>query len=282
MNAYVVTHWYASNTPDGEGNYVHITGRKPGLVDYLLTLLKLNARVELKVSDAGLIFAENSLFGERNVNTPLAKVTSTVYGWKRPFSEAISLGFVIFCAILSVGVTVAEGILGRTNPFVVFAILVVAGLLGAIIGAVHYRLNRVLTLGVVTECGEIYWLMLKRSLIESVKLDQPLAEEASRIINSLVLERCAGTQTENRAPVAAAAQVRSAVPLPASARAPLAAIPLTGRPATAPSHAPAPVASREPRATCGYCSARAAFPPDMVGQEVPCPTCSNPLLLVES
>ncbi len=38
----------------------------------------------------------------------------------------------------------------------------------------------------------------------------------------------------------------------------------------------------EPRATCIHCSARAAFPPDMVGQEVPCPTCSNPLLLVES
>jgi|GEM_PF-2385286 len=92
MNAFVVTLWHASQTPDKEGNFVHIAGRKAGLVDFLLTLLKLNSRVLLKVSDSGLIFAESSLFGERNVNTPLSKVTTTIYGWKRPFWEAVFVG----------------------------------------------------------------------------------------------------------------------------------------------------------------------------------------------
>lgn len=49
---------------------------------------------------------------------------------------------------------------------------------------------------------------------------------------------------------------------------------------------PPPVAttttSSEPRATCIHCSTRIAFPPEGAGQEVPCPTCAKPLLLVAS
>lgn len=96
MNAYVVTHWRASNTPDKNGNYVNIVGRGGGIVDYLLTLLKLNPTIQLQASDMRLTFAESSLFGDRNVNTPLAKVTSTIYGWNRPVRASIFLGFLTF------------------------------------------------------------------------------------------------------------------------------------------------------------------------------------------
>jgi hypothetical protein len=93
MNAYVVSHWYASQTPDAEGNYIHIVGRKAGVIDFLLTLLKINARVTLKMSDVGLVFAESSLVNEQNVHTPLSKITSTIYGWKRPVWDAIGIAF---------------------------------------------------------------------------------------------------------------------------------------------------------------------------------------------
>ena len=114
MNAYVVNHWHASTTPDREGNYVHIAGRKAGLVDYLLTMLKLNSRVLLKVSDSGVVFSESSVFADRNVNTPLAKITSTIYGWKRPFWEAvfISLGVILF---LGPAVVTLSMVLGKED-----------------------------------------------------------------------------------------------------------------------------------------------------------------------
>jgi len=309
MNAYVVTHWHASQTPDKEGNFVYIAGRKAGLVDYLLTLLKLNSRVLLKVSDVGLVFAESSIFAERNVNTPLAKVASTIYGWKRPFWEAALVGFFggyflgailafIIAALFQVMDVLDQGSL--TPLILILSMLTVCSLTGIAIGAVYYRLNRVLTLGVVTESGEIYWLRLKRSLIENFKLDQPLAEAASKVIDALVLARCAGTQAASAGTISAAAQVRPAAPVTAPASPASSSAPATPPPAPAanPSSAPAsppaarppaPIpatptatASSEPRATCIYCATRVAFPSAGAGMEVPCPTCGKPLLLVAS
>jgi hypothetical protein len=295
MNAFVVTQWHASQTPDKEGNFVHIAGRKAGLVDYLLTLLKLNSRVLLKVSDSGLIFAESSLFGERNVNTPLSKVTTTIYGWKRPFWEAVFVGYFgggfLGGIILVLAMVLTKKVGSQGIAFVIGAGAAV--LITIACGAIYYRLNRVLTLGIVTESGETYWLRLKRSLIENIKLDQPLAEAASKVIDALVLARCAGTQTAGAGTTSAAPQVRPAAPVaapvsPAGSSAPVAPPPAhpvnpPSGPASPPSgRSPAPTASSEPRATCIYCATRVSFPPAGAGMEVPCPTCGKPLLLVAS
>ena len=51
---------------------------------------------------------------------------------------------------------------------------------------------------------------------------------------------------------------------------------------SAPAPARTPAASSDPRVTCIHCSTRIAFPPEGAGQELPCPTCGKPLLLVAS
>jgi hypothetical protein len=128
--------------------------------------------------------------------------------------------------------------------------MVLALVVGIVAGVLYYHFNRVLTLGVVTESGVICWLRFKRSLLENIQLNEALAETASRVINSLVLARCAGASTK---------------PLPALIR----SNPLASSPA-------------EMKTLCGHCAQSVAFPSGMVGQEIPCPTCGKLLLLWSS
>lgn len=73
---------------------------------------------------------------------------------------------------------------------------------------------------------------------------------------------------------------------PAASVPELAGLFATAAPPSAPAPPPPPVStsttSTDPRATCIHCSTRIAFPPEGAGQEVPCPTCGKPLLLMAS
>jgi len=182
MKAYVITHWYASNKANADGNFIEIYGRKEGIIPFLLALFGLSATLSLVVTADRLVFHETSLAGDDTITTPLSKVTSTTYGWHRPFKQCVTIvmtaafvGFVLGGAAASTAFMLLGGAVGL--------------FLGGIVAAIYYALNRVLTTGIVTDASDHFWIRFKRSVIEGKELDQSDAEYVAELIDYLVHQK---------------------------------------------------------------------------------------------
>ena len=285
MNGYVLTHWHASNTPDKDGHHVNIGGRKGGIISFLLTLIGLQARVSLQVKADGLHYRTQSMFGNSTSTTPLSKITTTIYGWSRPIIESIVLAVVVFWEMdyllfyifKKLFYSDAMAAVDQLKRIQLLGILSSGSgvLAGLAVGGLYYYLNRLLTLGVVVESGGVYWIKMKRSVIEGIKLDESLAESASKVIDTLVLAQCTGTQAGAPPPQHAANPPPPAPP------------PLSPRPTVTPykrvvAQSPSPPAIEdedEMTTRCANCWTKIAFPSEGVGQEIPCPSCGKPVLL---
>lgn len=185
MNGYVLTHWHASNTPDKDGHHVNIGGRTGGIISFLLTLIGLQSRVSLQVKADGLHYRRQSMFGNSTSATPLSKITTTIYGWSRPIIESIVLAVGVFWVMDDLLFYIFKGLFlpntlssfDEIKRSQLLGMLSLGGgvLVGLAVGGLYYYLNRLLTLGVVVESGGVYWIKMKRSVIEGIKLDESLA-----------------------------------------------------------------------------------------------------------
>lgn len=189
MKAYVIKHWFASNQANSDGNFIEIAGRREGIIPFLLGLFGLSATLTLRVTADRLIYHETSLAGDNTTTTPLSKVTSTIYGWHRPFNECMRI--VVAAAVFGVLLAMVFGsTYNQSAPLGVALLGGAVGLvLGGIIAAIYYALNRVLTTGIVTDASSIYWIRFKRSVIEGKKLDQSDAEYVAELIDYLVHQK---------------------------------------------------------------------------------------------
>jgi hypothetical protein len=193
MKAYVITKWFASNQANADGNFIEITGRREGIIPFILSLVGLSSTLSVRVSADRLVYHETSLAGDTTTTTPLSKVTSTTYGWERPIKKCI--GIVIGTAFVGhlLGAIIGGGATAMENPAVALSSGLLGGAVGLIIGgiiaAIYYLLNRVLTTGVVTDASDHFWVRFKRSVIEGKKLDQSDAEYVAELIDYLVQQK---------------------------------------------------------------------------------------------
>ena len=163
MNAYVIKTWHASDETDANGNYIHITGRAGGLISWLFNLLGISPTVELKVSAEQISFVEGSWGGLVQYNTPLENVCATLYGYTKPWKEALIIGLVF----------------GMATFFLM-------GIPGILIGIIYYFLNKTLTVGFTDMGGRASYINFKRSIIEGHNVDEQAAAETCRIIQTRV------------------------------------------------------------------------------------------------
>lgn len=174
MTAFVIKSWSANDQPDGEGNYVNISGRAGGLVSWLLNLLDISPTVRLTVRADKITFQKGSLEGSSHFLTPLENTCSMFYAFKRPLKEAVLLGIVLGAA-----------------TFFTF------GILGIVIAILYYVLNKTQTIGFTDVGGRVSEIPFKRSVIEGVALDEAEAARVCEIIQHLVdvrSERALDTQ----------------------------------------------------------------------------------------
>ena len=161
--AFVIQSWSASNQPNADGEYVHISGRAGGLIAWLLNLLGISPTLHLIVQTDKIIFRKGSLEGTLNFITPLENTCSTFYAFKRPLKEAIILGIILGAA-----------------TFFSF------GLIGIAIAVLYYVLNKTLTVGFTDMAGRISEIPFKRSVIEGKTLDESEASYVCDVIQKLV------------------------------------------------------------------------------------------------
>ena len=166
---YVIKEWFASETPNQDGIYVHITGRKGGLMSFFMSLVGIDPTVSLVVDRENVRFKRGSWTGYNAWVTPLDKLCSGQYGYSKPFWGTV-LWIIIGVALLL--------------PSFGLSLILILGVI------VYYFLNKTLVLGLTFVGGANVYsgdaLAFKRSMIEGKNIDEFAAERIVAIIEMIV------------------------------------------------------------------------------------------------
>lgn len=181
--AYVIKSWRAAEQPDEKTHFVTIKGRKEGIISWLLARFGIDPTVTIIVSDTRIEFSETSLSGSTRRLIPLSSVCSSVYGYHKPWKQALGIAaLIVWIAIL---------IAGADRHFSI-GVLFFGILFGALFGIVYFHLNRTLTLGFVEHSGVLSAIQFKRSVVENQDINEAQARYVCQIVQALIEARQRG------------------------------------------------------------------------------------------
>ena len=185
----VIKQWYASETPGEDGAHVRIDGRSQGALAFILSILGIAPVTNIRADKANFRFEQGSLKGSLSLCIPLGRISSVLYGFSRPWKEALSI-------LASFGAGGTAAILASMNrgygqPPPVMA-LVFWWIVSLAVAFVYYKLNKTMTLGIAETGGSKHYIEFKRSVIENVALDEKQAKYAGDLIIWLMGRRSDG------------------------------------------------------------------------------------------
>ncbi len=183
----VVQQWHAGNEPDEAGRFIFIRGRKTGIVAWLLTTLSLDADVALAVMEGRIEFEQSSLSGKEKTMIPLSSISSTEYGYHKPWRSALILFAVTETVISNLlgEISSSHARYGYDSGSSLPSLL--AGLLaGAIAGVLFYIYNRKLRLGFREHSNHFNGIEFKRSFIEGREVSEVQAGYICLLLQTLI------------------------------------------------------------------------------------------------
>ena len=164
FNAFVLTSFHCTNSASEGEEYVIITGRKSGIISWLLTLCGLESKFDFRIFADHIEFKEKSISGELQTNLHLKSVSVAQSGFFKPFFLLV-LGFIFtILAFPTLGIT----------------------LILAIPCFIYYFLNKNFLIGVIPHSGTPIAICFKRSVIENVKLEYEHAQGVIQLLNALI------------------------------------------------------------------------------------------------
>ena len=177
MSALVLKEWKAdSSAIDSDGNLVRIVGRKAGLIAWFLALLKIDPTTSVLVSPNRVEFIASSLAGTDHRVIPVRQISSTYYGYYKPWKMAI----VIFVVVG----WLAGLLFGGSDPSLISNSSAI--IMGALVALIYYQLSRTMTLGFVEVSGVVSAIQFKQSVIEGVEINAKSAEYVCDLAQFLI------------------------------------------------------------------------------------------------
>jgi len=149
---------------------VNIVARKSGLISFILALFGIDSTFTLQVYADRVESQEGSLSGRIKTTIPLVALDTFTGGYTRPF----------YLLVLAVVFVVSGFFLGFTKNLpgiVVFLFIVFAG-----VCVLFYFLKKCLLLCFTTNGANGISLVLKRSVIEGVNVDEALADRIGELV----------------------------------------------------------------------------------------------------
>jgi hypothetical protein len=174
--ALVVKGYYASNTPNANGNYVEIRARQPGFLAWILSLLKIDPTIVMLVTYNELVYQATTLAGYQKTLVTTGSISSSFYGYHRPIRQTIY----IFAFFVMLGFFAERS----GSLLAAFLLLVV----GAGIAALYYAFNKHVQIGFSEVNGRDYAMVLKRSVIENVEINEDQMKFVADIISTVLRE----------------------------------------------------------------------------------------------
>jgi len=186
----VLKSWYASDKPLPDGSFIHITGRRAGLVGFLFALLGIDPVTTLKVSNKRIEFHSASLTGTSHRITPLSSVSSSYFGFFKPLFSSIAVG-VVAGLIIALIVGIVRGfVFGMNYGGAASLLTMLIGFGGGVVVAfIYYKINVTQTVGFVELSGDNYYIRFKPSVIEGISVDEAKAKYAAELIQHFIQTR---------------------------------------------------------------------------------------------
>ncbi len=184
----VLKSWYASNTPMSDGSFICITGRRSGIMGWILAVIGIDPVTTLKVSATRVEFHSSSITGTAHRITPLTSVSSSYFGFHKPITSAIAAGFLAFVVFAAIASAILGGVMGSPGFGAVVAVL--GGILvGIAVALLYLYFNKTQTIGFIEVSGDICEILFKPSVIEGVNVDEKQAKYAAELMQHLIQTR---------------------------------------------------------------------------------------------
>jgi hypothetical protein len=159
MNPYVIKKWQVSEIAGVDQNNIEIEGRAGGLLSWLMSKVGISPTVKVEIGAERIRFAEGSLAGNAHRIIPLENISSTYYGYAKPWKEALLIAIVLGIPTFGIGV---------------------------ILAIVYYFLNKSMTVGFVEVSGVVNAIAFKRSVIEGINVDENQAQQVAELTQKLI------------------------------------------------------------------------------------------------
>ena len=160
--------------PDGPG-YVRIVGRRAGIVGWFLSLIGIDTSTTFNIMEKRIDYVESSLSGRISHSYPMSSVSNIGTGFTNPIAYLFIAGFLVFMSLsMMLGGGDGSGMIG-------FLLLIVAGIFGVL-----YFLRKAMTLFIQVHSGSLAIMVVKKSLIEGVNLDETQANQIIAILVKLI------------------------------------------------------------------------------------------------
>jgi len=141
--------------------YVRIVGRKPGLIAWLLNLVKIDSTTIFEVYEDRIEFTEGSLSGRFKETIPLSRICNLGTGYVKPF---------IFLVLAFISIPLIAVIIGIfTLPLFLFL----------------YFYNKSMVIYAIPNSARGASIVFKRSLIEGVNITEEDADKVITILRNL-------------------------------------------------------------------------------------------------
>jgi hypothetical protein len=179
MGLLVIKEWKADTKPlDNKNNYVRIIGRRKGFFAWLLSKFNIDPTISMFVSPIWIEFSMSSMSGTFKKYINLDSVSSTYYGYTKPWWKAITIFFTTMFIIAGIGY---EFFKDSTLSVVLVSIFI------SVISAIsYYKYNKLFILGFVESSGEKNEINFKRSYIENVEINEEQSRMVCYIIQKLI------------------------------------------------------------------------------------------------
>ena len=176
--------------------YVHLAGRKSGLIDWFLTILKINTTTTLDVYEDRIEYKSGSLSGEIYDIMPFANISNLQCGRFRPVIFFI-LGVISFIWS-NVMITKAVDYSNSARSFydnygnynenyqTFLGILAFILIIAAVVFFFLYYLKKSTVISVITNSSSSSGIAVKRSVIENKNISEKEAVEIIQLITKLV------------------------------------------------------------------------------------------------
>lgn len=161
INALVVNDLYIN---EAGPLYISISGRRPGLIGWMLAKMKLSSTFVFQVHEKYAEYSDRSVCGEFTKTIPFKSVSNIESGYLKPF---IYLVLTVVCIPLAFFTRWLSLV---AIPFFLFS----------------YYFGRTLKMSFISESGERLEFSFKRSVIEWVDLTELDATRISTIVTDLV------------------------------------------------------------------------------------------------
>lgn len=180
---YVLKAWSATTTPtDGEGTYVRILGRRPGIVAWLLARLGVDPTVTFSVTAKNVIHEAGAWSGHERKLIPIRHVNCFESGSRRPWLAALVIAALLAPVLGGLSSLVFTLLV---EPAGSMPVLLVGFLIGLGLALAYYMLNKTLRIQ-VNAAAHSAEISFRRSVIENQTIDEAAAARVVAIIQTLV------------------------------------------------------------------------------------------------